>query len=90
MHQVTFTIFGLRISPLFVGTVYNLTLKLTNATYDESLASPHSPQFIKLRTDFEVGVSMQKLGDMSLKHGDTSCFVNIKFGMIPRLEFHTC
>lgn len=37
-------------------TVFNLTLKLTNATYDESLASPHSPQFIKLRTDFEVGV----------------------------------
>ncbi|KAJ7383584.1 hypothetical protein OS493_026768 [Desmophyllum pertusum] len=37
-------------------TVYNLTLKLTNATYDDNLASPHSEQFIKLRTDFEVGV----------------------------------
>lgn len=37
-------------------TVFNVTLKLPNATYDESLANPHSPQFIKLRTDFEVGI----------------------------------
>lgn len=37
-------------------TVYNLTLRLTNATYDDNLANPHSPQFIKLRTDFEVGI----------------------------------
>lgn len=37
-------------------TVYNLTLKLTNATYDDNLANPHSPQFVKLRMDFEVGI----------------------------------
>ncbi|XP_078360092.1 uncharacterized protein LOC144644469 [Oculina patagonica] len=37
-------------------TVYNLTLKLTNATFDDNLANPHSNQFIKLRMDFEVGV----------------------------------
>lgn len=42
---------------LLAGTVFNVTLKLPNTTYDESLANPHSPQFIKLRTDFEVGVS---------------------------------
>ncbi|XP_073239310.1 uncharacterized protein [Porites lutea] len=37
-------------------SVYNLTLKLTNATYTDDLANPHSAKFIKLRTDFEVGI----------------------------------
>lgn len=37
-------------------TVYNLTLKLTNVTYTDDLANPHSPQFVKLRMDFEVGI----------------------------------
>lgn len=41
-----------------LGSVYNLTLKLTNATYTDDLANPHSAKFIKLRTDFEVGVSI--------------------------------
>ena len=76
MHQVKFTMFGLKIFLLVVGTVFNLTLKLTNATYDESLASPHSPQFIKLRTDFEVEVSM--------KQSEIPCFVDMKFGAISR------
>lgn len=44
-----------------LGTVYNLTLKLTNTTYDESLATAHSGQFNKLRMDFEVGVSVFSL-----------------------------
>ncbi|CAH3034684.1 unnamed protein product [Porites lobata] len=39
-----------------LGSVYNLTLKLTNATYTDDLANPHSAKFIKLRTDFEVGI----------------------------------
>lgn len=43
---------------LFSGTVYNLTLKLTNVTYTDDLTNPHSPQFVKLRMDFEVGVSI--------------------------------
>ena len=45
----------------FSGTVYNLTLKLTNTTYDDNLATAHTSQFSKLRMDFEVGVSVFKL-----------------------------
>jgi len=37
-------------------TVYNLTLKLTNTTYNDNLATAHTGQFNKLRMDFEVGV----------------------------------
>lgn len=78
MHQVKFTMFGLKIFLLVVGTVFNLTLKLTNATYDESLASPHSPQFIKLRTDFEVGVSIEaKRNAMFCRH-EIWCDISLK------------
>lgn len=41
--------------------MYNLTLKLTNTTYDDNLATAHSSQFNKLRMDFEVGVSFFNL-----------------------------
>ena len=59
-YEIFFVVF-------LVGTVFNVTLKLPNATYDESLANPHSPQFIKLRTDFEVGVSFVAVAERDLE-----------------------
>lgn len=37
-------------------TVYNVTLKLPNVTFNDDLVNAHSPEFIQLRTDFEVGI----------------------------------
>ncbi|PFX30222.1 hypothetical protein AWC38_SpisGene4951 [Stylophora pistillata] len=38
------------------GKVYNLTVLLSNTTFDDYLWFAHSPQFIELRRDFELGV----------------------------------
>ena len=43
---------------IFAGKVYNLTVLLSNNSFDDHLRFAHSPQFIELRREFELGVSM--------------------------------
>ncbi|RMX40180.1 hypothetical protein pdam_00016633 [Pocillopora damicornis] len=38
------------------GKVYNLTVLLSNNSFDDHLRFAHSPQFIELRREFELGV----------------------------------
>lgn len=51
--------FNVLVCIVFAGSVYNLTALLPNTSYDDYLWYAHSPQFIKLRAEFEVGVSVQ-------------------------------
>ena len=43
---------------IFAGKVYNLTVLLSKNSFDDHLRFAHSPQFIELRREFELGVSM--------------------------------
>ena len=43
---------------IFAGKVYNLSVLLSNNSFDDHLRFAHSPQFIELRREFELGVSM--------------------------------
>ena len=44
---------------IFAGKVYNLTVLMTNTSFDDFLWFAHSPQFIELRREFELGVSIK-------------------------------